>query len=1826
MFLTPDQERELQQQYGTNPHNDIFMEIQDVPHDEAIKTLRQSMLYGNNAIGKNVVDDVDWNTLQQTSPKTTNFLYDPMNMAVVRNKKNIEFMSEMEWKAKSWESFKNGLKGVGSSFLGTGLAMSESSLANTRREAIRISQEEGVPTNEQRNIITGMSQEQTIQGLEKHIEALQVAIKAPILKRKEIEKEGLGEEIFYGILETAPQVAAQVATYALTGPVGAGMFMGSQITGSQYIDLRNKGVAPERAFGASITNAAMQVPLEQIGLGKVFKAFPKGSTAAQKAMSLFERSATEAATEFLQAYPESYTNIVALNPDKTTAEHREIFIKDFVETTKQGLLEGAIAAPFGLIGGAGKLATQKEHTNALVEHIEQVQTSIVKSELATQSPEIVEKHLNEVYAGEKVYIDPQGFALYQSENPDVNVKLGITKEEVQSALETNEMIEVDFAKYTVATAQDPAIHQALKEDIAPEETGVTQRIIQERGKMDVAKATEQIKQQDKDIKIEADKAYNNMLASGVEKSVAKNATVLLTRHASTMSDNPAQWLRDNAPVFQGGKQVDLPTSILAQGMKNVVDKGKQLFGIDNKISIPGLPSPETLKQGVKGAIQWQEGRAVITLFENSDASTVVHEMVGHYFIQNLIEQGNTETATDQMQQDRKTSLEWAGITNWETATQEQKIEAHEKLAKAAERYLREGVAPTNATRRLFKRFKDWLTRVYSSIEAVGVDINDEIRGVFDRMIITQDEILEQEVLNNYHQQLPADVLDTLTGAQRNELDKAILDAREKAESQLRGKLMRFMSADNKVKMAEERGVATERIAFEVANEKLYIAEEKVKQSFKREAKSVATNYNDGTLKYDKAEDVEFEYLAESYGYSSGSELAYQLINNNSSAQEVTARVNEHMKQFRDIITDKEALTQEAQESMYSDDGALVIAIEQQIIQEKLGNILDKQEAKRQVVQAREGAKRAAKEVLNGRSIEQATRLQSYISAERRAAERAAKAMQKGDMETAQKQKQLQLLNHAMVMESLRIKREYESINKYLRRQQKSDIKTWKKEEHLAQAADLLTRFGYSRPVVNKIETLEQWSQRMSEDMDTVSIAEWLMSDRTEKPRKLTINELKDVENAIRNIKRIAQTEDSFFRLFDKAMMNDTISQATGLLSGRKDIYIPAIGQDERSAKQGYLYSLKKITTMLRDMDGQDFGFFHELIYENVYDAQNKLSARIRDIKTQLDAAYSAYDKKERADMGTKQIFFPELGASITKEQLLQLAFNVGNKSSRDVLFNIAPVGLEGSQLWKSDDPELAIMGFLGKSLSKRDWNFVQNVWDTVNYLFADADAMHKEMSGFSMDKIEAMPFNVTLEDGSIIVLRGGYYPLAQDPRTKKAADISGEEPLRTEKFAMQIGTNKGYTHSRTGAKYPIKLTADTTFQHLIQVSHDTEFRPVITDLRRLVMNKEFSTLIKAKMGLEGYALIRDFVGAAANTRTDASRAAMDAIDRGANWLRRRTVIAQLMGRMSVTLQNLANPLLYGQSVDGFTHIDAARAFFKRGIFDYWPRLATSKAKEMRDFVFNKSQFMRDKMETPDFILHEVKDKPNALVEFFTMILAESDNLSNIPMWIEAYEIKINTGATEHDAVMYADRLIDNTTGSSRKIDVPRILLAEPVKRTIYMYKTFMLTQYNAWAREHQIFLKEKDVTRLVTQVAAKYLLFVITSAFLAGKVGGDDDDWEKKLEAEIINYPLGFFPFFGDILSYIYKYGRGIRTFNYRVTPVESAITDAIGAITTSIDVLKGKKDIEEGVEAVSKAAAYAVPYPDQFNDWFWNAYDIFVNDMKFEPNDIMKRRPKRER
>jgi hypothetical protein len=126
-------------------------------------------------------------------------------------------------------------------------------------------------------------------------------------------------------------------------------------------------------------------------------------------------------------------------------------------------------------------------------------------------------------------------------------------------------------------------------------------------------------------------------------------------------------------------------------------------------------------------------RPVITLFRQADPSTVIHE-TGHVWLREILDLSKRDDAPEQLQADARTIRDWMGVGK------DGKImpRHEEKFANGFEQYLNEGHAPSQKLAGVFAKFKQWIGDVYRALAKTGQPINDQIRGVFDRMLASPD--------------------------------------------------------------------------------------------------------------------------------------------------------------------------------------------------------------------------------------------------------------------------------------------------------------------------------------------------------------------------------------------------------------------------------------------------------------------------------------------------------------------------------------------------------------------------------------------------------------------------------------------------------------------------------------------------------------------------------------------------------------------------------------------------------------------------------------------------------------------------------------------------------------------------------------------------------------------------------------------------------------------------------------------------------------------------------------------------------------------------------
>lgn len=1298
----------------------------------------------------------------------------------------------------------------------------------------------------------------------------------------------------------------------------------------------------------------------------------------------------------------------------------------------------------------------------------------------------------------------------------------------------------------------------------------------------------------------------------------------------------------------------------------------------------------------KGAITWdEEGKAIISLFEGADMSTVIHEAVGHYFIENLMREGALPNATEQMKKDRQIMLDYAELTElewnqlnkpFEELTEEQqkrKTAAHERWATAAEQYIMLGKSPSKEMQGPLSRFQKWLLETYKTIEdfistnEYAVPITQEVQEVFDRMLASQEDINIKERVDGYFAKLPSVITDNLSDASKRRLQNVIVKAHDKAVNLLTKQSLENFTDQRKMQIEEYRAEILPAIRQELEQQPIYAAENMLLEDFPKykTGKAVAEYYrkllsramdieSKPLSEKEELDIVKFDMISEASGFTSGDELSSKLLSEPALQQAITLYADEMVQaKFPDIYKERRLAEQAAREAFYTDDSGLVIGVEQQIIEDAAAGILAQQRSAEQALALararRQQAKLAAKTELSNMVVADAVRTSKYISAERRAAAKAIDAAKKNDYDSALKYKRLQALNHAMVQESLNMRAKIEQYKKYLKRQMKAKKDTWVDEKHFVQAAALMERMGLNHKEYNpefRTQSLAEYAVAMQNEYDNVSIADWLLDEnRTfiSPMQTLTFDRFEDVINALKNIKAISKQE-KYITWYGKALdYKEFKDQAIENLLKLKTKWQSGINSKENvKPQQRLLRSLTNTDNFFERMDGWKYGFFSKHFGESAQIAANKKAVYTMEFKERIDDATKKWlPDKKAVEAADKEIYYEALNANVSKHNLIKMLLYLGTESSSYKLCSVREKStytefFRGSDLWVEGDVELTrsnLLEFLGNVLTEADINYAQKVVDACNAHWDETSDMVKRMTGFSPERVDALPAELTLRNGAKVVFRGGYVPLVRysDSGSHPAAldAVPATNDKRSVNSIRTLHTNTGGTKTRDKSVYPLDLRKGAEYSAVMDNIHDLCYRELTTSFRKIMNDPEMYSLLKEKLGIANFEAFEEFLKKTAQPYGSGGYSSISERDAGdcLSWIRQKTVNVAIMLNFKTAVQNLGNPLLYGNVVEGFGYKDVMAAygnlFLNMQNGQGW--------KATRDLVYSKSPFMKERSTVPDISMRDIKDEGRKLnpvekitVEFGTNVLVATDNISAIPVWLQAYQKKINAGASEQDAVLFADTVIRRTLGSSRITDVAPIQRGSALMKLFTTFQGFFNTQFNQWQREFGIFGREWSAgrkaeasKRIVAFAAAKYFMFCLLNlAFALEPPFEEDDDGWVKYSKELLQYPMSLLGPVGQVANTLVSNMVGMRTYGYRMTAVQGAFEQLERTGAKLGKVIQGKAEPEEAVEPLANLGGLIAGVPAQFNKLFFNAYDIVVNDMEPQWGDIYRRRPKRER
>lgn len=1272
----------------------------------------------------------------------------------------------------------------------------------------------------------------------------------------------------------------------------------------------------------------------------------------------------------------------------------------------------------------------------------------------------------------------------------------------------------------------------------------------------------------------------------------------------------------------------------------------------------------------RGRIRIGDQGSIIDLFKGKDQSTALHEF-GHYYLNMMSKLAESSAEPSGIKEDMDTIRAYLGLKPGEEITEE----AHEKFARTFEAYLREGNAPSAELEGPFRRFKKWLTAIYRKATELHVEMTPAIRDVMSRMMASEDAVDGAARESGYRAADAPDESPEKTAKIRTLQEQA----RDIAEKQLLKEQMPELKAEHKAFLAKERERLTGEAESKVKEQPLFAAIERLNEgSGKRDAVARAGRF----LKADaegKPTDPDFETAAELHYFGSGKELAEAIRNagkDKTFDRVVKAEVDRGMEQHADL-KDSSALRAKALEAIHNEKMTELLALEREaLVGLMTKKMIGKEVARRKRIDASVSAKAAkdqAQEILSDKPVKDATNSRVYVTAERNAAVKAARAMGAGDMERAAEYKRQQMLNNALAREAMKNKevsdRAEVFLDKYANRGRDMMDMPY---GYIRQIDQILGKAGMAEPraedaaTYHKIaqdmaangeqpelianatgyfknsmdmwaqETLADFAARLNKNFYDMALPDSVMNAGPRDADSITMGDLKDIHDSVKIMSTLGKTWGRFiggFKTVDikQAAKDFRASVAENYGTPHAADFGPGSQHetklDEMIATAGRLPGTftRQLDTMLttcNKLDGLKEGPAKEFIFRPFSEAQSQKWERTRVAMEKMDALFAKhYALDELA--GYQNIRVNVDGRFFTKSEILCMALNFGNDG------NLAR--LRDGFHWD----QAKIEGILDQHLSAKDMDFAQDVWTGLHDdYWADIVKLETVVNGIEPRGVEPREFAFKGK-----TYEGGYYPIDYD--FEKCIDAFKNAEQKSA-LAKQFSTAKAYTdtgHTQARVAYvnrPLLLSLDVLRQHHENVIHDLEFRKAVIDVSRFLNERDTKTGIAAALGVRGYSAITDWVKAAAGGNSEP----LGYGDQAARWFRFKATFYNLAYRLASTpkiaLENIVN-------ISSELGISGAARAMKNYYVD---------STGMHQTVIEKSEFMRQRANHLDRDLADInrkwqgeiggtlfKDAQLGFQRHAFFIHAYLDQGTSFPLWADVYNRKMAEHGNERLAINQADESVKNTFMSGGGIDQSAAMRGgekQKLLTTAFGYQSMMWNRFSQSAfavsqATHQgdpVAAAAIAARAFIYQFAMPAAIGSLSTALLRNSPpGSSDPDQKKRIAAKILEEgtPLKFIPVVRDVAPYMIKLATGDKSGTIHLTPLDEAAETLLAPIGQELGHVfagtpLGNKFGEHSANAVSLLAGF----PKQMNDQVFNFIDWQTHNGQATWRDAISRKVKR--
>lgn len=1148
------------------------------------------------------------------------------------------------------------------------------------------------------------------------------------------------------------------------------------------------------------------------------------------------------------------------------------------------------------------------------------------------------------------------------------------------------------------------------------------------------------------------------------------------------------------------------------------------------------------------------GEKVISLFKAADQSTFMHEMA-HIYLHDMLALAELPNAPKQLLDDVATINRWAAWNDTQfvkeykgtamesefkklneqmktavakgsveiegkkmTLEQMQRLWMQERFARGFENYLKSGEAPTEATRSIFRRFKQWLTKIYRAFSQIGGAPSKEVKAVMDRMIASEDEIdiaMRKKGVDDFAESGGMDYLEGSTkDVYRRMVERAKADAEEK--------VLKIALKDVKEDYRQQEKELFEREEAEyrekLAAEPVFIIQEHIKNNPNMSTSVICEtlgmnveNYVKQLKEYGGSLDTaveahmkEFKEGIDNSGIDAQyfRERAEEVVQESKYRKLATAM---ELEAFERVAKKQRNLTTQIEAEGKNDaaEKGVIKTVDKMTRQSKQIEELtaetkelkqDKRELLANVRGLRDAALRHYKDYvqfvemkLEVMPIEDANNYQMWRRKSAQAQYNSEQSLIKGNWDKAVKYKQAQLIYDMFADRAVRNTKQIKKIEDGLKRKQQtiSKAKNISADERYAYN-HLMYVFGFSdadapvpphyegiMEVLMKADATREEGGLMLESPffgpdGQTNLPEWfLQAAMNSNKRKAGHKDLSNMQ-----VDLVAQVMHIIYKRGMDNMKLATIKTK----DGRTLTVDEAVAEIEGQVRQ------RMIELANADPTGANKNRWQDDAANFIDQADRLLIKPEVELKKMGDVALRyIYDPlKEAADKELKMAvnmqnklkglfdaYSPKeladmrnkrlyaFGSSkITKEQAIMIALNWGTETNQQRV-------LDGYHV------NVAQVKNVLQYLDERDWNLVNSIWKLYDIHWDQIREIEARMTGAVLQKQEAKGFVVVGQDRKIYTLDGGYFPIKydlRDLRTQEQADAAQQSAMSN--IAMSLG--KGFLKERTQHKVERRL--DLRFEvisgSITDVIHLVAFREPVRDVRRIVLNDNFKNLVYNYLGQNAYKNLKKWT----SDCWAEEPIPRTAYEKGMAKLRNAQTMGTMGFRVTTALLNIANASSVAHYMGAAELLHSLKKFY-------------SAPRQYTDFVFQRSVFMAERAETMDASIHDALKGPNILDGIpgigkageviknnaFKMI-TWTDLMLALPLWQHEYEktynAEMDAGRSPQQAreagVNAGDAAVRWCFGSGRTVDKAAIQRkGSELMKQLTMYYSYNSTVYNS---------------------------------------------------------------------------------------------------------------------------------------------------------------------